>query len=109
VDLWSVDLYNSLLVFSLLNILDIITTYNVLSRYGIEHEANPLARAIFGKLGIAGGFILKYLGMALIIVLGLFTNNLVGSIWVNNILLGGVVAWNSYVNYKASKSNNDQR
>ncbi len=102
-DLWGIDMYNSLLVFSLLNILDIITTYNVLHRYGVQHEANPLARIIFGKLGIAGGFILKYIGMTLIILLGLISNNLVESIWVNNILLGGVVAWNSYVNYKTSK------
>ena len=99
-DLWSVDMYNSLLVFSLLNILDIITTYNVLRKYGVQHEANPLARAIFSKLGIAGGFILKYFGMALIVLFGFLSNNLVESIWVNNILLSGVVAWNSYVNYK---------
>ena len=31
-ELWSESLYNSLLVFALLNILDIITTYNAINK-----------------------------------------------------------------------------
>jgi len=99
-DLWSVSLYNSLLVFALLNILDIATTYNVIRKTGVESEANPLARLIMQRMGVAGLFILKYLGMGVIILIGYVLGNLEGSIWVNNILLGGVVAWNSYQNYR---------
>jgi hypothetical protein len=103
-DLWSLDVYNSLLVFSLLNILDIITTYNVVSKYGVEHEANWFARWIFRRLGIAGAFILKYLGMGLVILFGALTNSLTSSIWIDNILLSAVVGWNSYANYKYSQN-----
>jgi len=99
-ELWSVDLYNALLVFTLPNITDIITTYNVLRRLGVEHEANILARVLFKRFGIAGGFLLKYFGMGFIILVGLLTGQLVSSIWVNNIVLALVTAWNSYVNYK---------
>jgi hypothetical protein len=99
-DLWSESLYNSLLVFALLNILDIITTYNAIKKTSIESEANPLARFIMQKTGVAGLFILKYFGMGIIILIGFIMNNLEASIWVNNILLGGVVAWNSYQNYR---------
>jgi hypothetical protein len=100
VDLWSESLYNSLLVFALLNILDIITTYNALRKTGTESEANPLARFIMERMGVAGMFLLKYLGMGAIILIGLVLGNLEGSIWINNILLGGLVAWNSYQNYR---------
>jgi len=103
-DLWSIDVYNSLLVFSLLNLLDIITTYNVVSKYGVDHEANWFARWIFKKMGIAGAFVLKYFGMGLVILLGVFTNNLVQAVWIDNILLSAVVGWNSYVNYKYSQN-----
>ena len=103
-DLWSIDGYNSLLVFSLLNLLDIITTYNVVSKLGVEHEANWFARWIFKRLGIAGAFALKYFGMGLVILLGVFTNNLVQAVWIDNILLAGVVGWNSYVNHKYSQN-----
>jgi hypothetical protein len=99
-DLWSESLYNALLVFSLLNILDIITTYNAIKKTSIESEANPIARFIMQKTGAVGLFILKYFGMGVIILIGLITNNLEQSIWINNILLGGVVAWNSYQNYR---------
>jgi len=98
--LWSESLYNSLLVFALLNILDIITTYNAVKKTGVGSEANPLARFIIARLGVAGLFILKYFGMGIIILIGYLLGNLEGSIWINNILLGGVVAWNSYQNYR---------
>jgi hypothetical protein len=100
VELWSESLYNSLLVFALLNILDIITTYNVIKKTSIESEANPIARFIMRKAGVVGLFILKYFGMGIIILIGFILGNLEGSIWINNIILGGVVAWNSYQNYK---------
>jgi len=99
-DLWSESLYNSLLVFALLNILDIITTYIAIKKTSTESEANPLARYIIQKTGVVGLFILKYFGMGIIILVGLISGNLEGSIWINNILLGGVVAWNSYQNYR---------
>jgi len=100
-DLWSMDVYNSLLVFTLLNILDIITTYNILARYGVEHEANLLARWIFKKMGIAGAFAFKYIGMFAVILLSfLFTNDFTAGIWIDNIILAGVVGWNSYANFK---------
>ena len=99
-DLWSESLYNSLLVFALLNILDIITTYNAIKKTSTESEANPLARFIMQKTGVAGLFILKYFGMGIIILIGFIMNNLETSIWINNIILGGVVAWNSYQNYR---------
>jgi hypothetical protein len=99
-DLWSESLYNSLLVFALLNILDIITTYNAIKKTSVESEANPLARYIIQKMGVVGLFILKYFGMGIIILIGFIMGNLEGSIWINNVLLGGVVAWNSYQNYR---------
>ena len=96
----SESLYNALIVFTLLNLTDIATTYNVVRKIGTRAEANPIARFIMEKLGIAGLFLLKYAGMAVIIVIGLLENNLEASIWINNIILGAVTAWNSYMNYK---------
>ena len=98
--MFSESLYNSLLVFSLLNILDIITTYNVVKKTSVESEANPIARFVMKKMGVAGLFAFKYLAMGIIIVIGFLTNNLEPSIWINNIILAGVVAWNSYQNYR---------
>jgi hypothetical protein len=101
VEPWSVDAYNALLVFTLLNLLDIATTYNILSRYGVEHEANWFARWIFKRMGIAGAFALKYAGMLAIVLASFFTtNDFTAGIWIDNIILSAVVAWNSYVNYK---------
>jgi hypothetical protein len=98
--LWSESIYNSLLVFTLLNLLDIITTYNVVKKTSTESEANPIARFIMQRMGLTGLFILKYLGMGLIVLIGFITNALETSIWINNIILSGVVAWNSYINLK---------
>jgi len=98
--LFSESLYNSLLVFSLLNILDIITTYNVVKKTSVESEANPIARFVMKKMGVAGLFAFKYIMMGVIILIGFATNNLEGSMWINNIILAGVVAWNSYQNYR---------
>ena len=84
-------MYDALLVFTLLAILDIITT-----KRGLElgaYEANPIARKFLEKFGIKGLFILKYLGGALIL---LFTFEEWG-LWVLNIFMALVVAWNSFV------------
>ena len=97
---WGESLYNSLLVFSLLNILDIITTYNVVKKTSVESEANPIARFVMRRMGVAGLFAFKYVVMGIIILVGFVTNNLEGGMWINNIILGGVVAWNSYQNYR---------
>ena len=103
----SESLYNALIVFTLLNLTDIATTYNVVRKIGTRAEANPIARFIMEKLGIAGLFLLKYAGMAVIIVIGLLENNLEASIWINNIILGAVTAWNSYMNYKLREKEAD--
>ena len=99
-ELWSVDLYNALLVFALLNIADIITTYNVLRKHGVERELNPLAYLLFKRFGIAGGFILKYIVCGVLILAGALAGFLTLSIWIWNIVLAIVTAWNSYVNLK---------
>jgi hypothetical protein len=97
---WSADLYNALLVFALLNLTDIITTYNVLRKRGVSRELNPLARLLFAKFGVTGGFILKYLLCGLLLLIGALTGELVLSLWVWNIVLAVVTAWNSYVNLR---------
>jgi hypothetical protein len=97
---WSVDVYNALLVFTLLNVTDLITTYNILRKHGVSRELNPLARILFEKFGVVGGFILKYLGCGLLILIGLVLGQLVMSLWIWNIILAIVTAWNSYVNLR---------
>jgi len=94
------DVYNALLTFTLLNVLDIITTYNVIRRLGSKSEANPIARWFIEKLGVAGLFILKYFGMGVVVLVGVLQNAVAGSLWVNNVFLSLVIAWNSYVNAK---------
>ncbi|MEM4952209.1 MAG: DUF5658 family protein [Ignisphaera sp.] len=83
----------TLYVFTLLNIVDIMTTVEGLRRGA--YEANPVARKMLEKFGVAGLFILKYLGMGLIILVGATTNTLETSIWIINIMLSIVAAWNS--------------
>jgi hypothetical protein len=101
-DPWSVDLYNALLANALVNITDIITTYNVLRKHGVSRELNPIAYALFKRFGIAGGFILKYLVIGATLLLVALTNPraLVLTVWMWNIVLAGAVAWNSYVNLR---------
>jgi len=103
---WSETLYNALLLFTILNLTDIITTYTALKKYGVEHEANPIARFISRKLGVVGLYILKYLGMAVIILVGFITGGFYGlelSLWLNDIILAGVTAWNSAQIYLARR------
>ena len=94
------NIYNALLVFTLLNITDIITTWNVIRKYSEEHELNPIARWLIKKYKAGGLFLLKYFGMGFVVLIGLLTSNLAYSIWILNIILAGVTAWNLYVNYK---------
>jgi hypothetical protein len=89
-------------VCALLNITDLITTYNTLRKYGVSRELNPLAYVLFKKFGVVGGFILKYLvfGATLLLVALVNPRALTFSVWIWNIILGAVTAWNSYVNLK---------
>lgn len=88
----------SLYVFTLLNLLDIMTTRSALEKGG--YEINPIARWFIKVMGLSGLFFLKYLVMALIVLVGHLSGNLNESIWVNNIMLSIIVGWNSYINYK---------
>ena len=99
-ELWSVELFNALLVFALLNLTDIITTYNVLRKHGVGRELNPLARILFEKFGVTGGFILKYILCGVFLLVGAIFGELVFSLWIWNIVLAAVTAWNSYVNLR---------
>jgi len=98
--LWSVDLYNALLVFTLLNVADLITTYNVLRKHGVSRELNPFAYILFERFGIAGGFILKFLLGGAFILMGALLGFLTLTVWIWNIVLAIVTAWNSYVNLR---------
>lgn len=91
----------SLYAFTLLNLVDVMTTVEALRRGG--YEANPIARWFLERLGVAGLFLLKYLGMATVVLLGALMGNLEGSIWVNNAVLGGVATWNSVQILKLKK------
>jgi hypothetical protein len=99
-ELWSVDLYNALIVFTLLNITDLVTTYNVLRKYGVSRELNPFAYILFKRFGIAGGFILKFLLGGALILMGALLGFLTLALWIWNIVLAIVTAWNSYVNLR---------
>jgi hypothetical protein len=106
---WGVGLYNALLVFTLLNLADIATTYNVLRKHGVSRELNPLARALFARFGVAGGFILKYLLCGTLILVGALAGELELSLWVWNVILAAVTAWNSYVNLRDYLEGRGQR
>ena len=99
-ELWSVDLYNALLVFTLLNVTDLVTTYNVLRKYGVSRELNPFAYMLFKRFGIAGGFILKFLLGGAFILMGALLGFLTLAVWIWNIVLAIVTAWNSYINLR---------
>ena len=96
----SEDVYNALLVFTLLNLVDIITTWNILRKHGVSRELNPLARILFEKFGVTGGFLLKYFGMGVTVLVALLTGQIHICLWIWNIILAGVSAWNSYVNFQ---------
>ncbi len=92
---------NALYTFAFLNLADISTTIAGIKRGAFE--ANPLARKLLEKFGWAGLFVLKYFGMGAVLLVGALTNSLNTSIWISNVLLGAVVAWNSYVNLKLQR------
>jgi hypothetical protein len=92
---------NAQYTFAFLNFADISTTIAGIKRGAFE--ANPVARRLLEKFGWAGLFILKYFGMGAVLLVGALTNSLNTSIWINNIILSAVVAWNSYVNLKLQR------
>jgi hypothetical protein len=102
---WDINTYNALLVFSLLNLIDIITTFNFIKEHGVNAEANPLARLMFKRLGLVGMFVFKltYMSGILIILFFLF-DEFTTSIWVYNIVESMIIAWNSYMNSRLKKT-----
>lgn len=87
-----------LYIFTLLNLLDIMTTIPALRKGGFE--ANPIARWFIKKFSTPGLFILKYFGMGASILIAYLSNNLESILWTWNIILSLVVGWNSYANLK---------
>ena len=88
---------DALLVFMLLNIADILTTRRALSMGG--KEANPVARWVLEKYGVRGLWFFKmavFGGIGIAGFLGLVGE---GILWVYNVVFGGIVAWNSLMNY----------
>ncbi len=84
----------ALYVFTLLNLVDIMTTVEGLRKGA--YEANPTARWFLERFGTAGLFILKYFAMGCIVLAGAVSGNLEFSIWVCNIVLSVVSGWNSF-------------
>jgi hypothetical protein len=103
---WDINTYNSLIVFTLLNLIDIITTFNFIKERGVSAEANIIARIIFERLGLVGMFVYKlvYMSSILIILFYLF-NEFTTTIWVYNVIQSLIIAWNSYMNSKLKKTN----
>jgi len=81
----------------LLNLLDIFTTYIALRLGGAE--GNPLVRKLIEKFGSRGMFLLKNGGMLAISSMTLTQQSLLAVLTISlfNIVLAGVVAWNSYI------------
>lgn len=86
--------------FTFLNMGDISTTLIALKRGA--YEMNPLARWFIEKLGLKSLFMLKYIMMGLSLLLAFIFGESTAEamIWTWNIILAGVVGWNSYVNLK---------
>jgi hypothetical protein len=90
--------YDAILVFIILQLLDVITM-----KRGLElgaREGNPIARLILERMGLRGLFVLKLVGGAVVL---LFTYNEWG-LWGVNAFYSLIVAWNSmvlaYLSYK---------
>lgn len=90
----------ALYTFTFLNLADISTTIIALQRGG--YEANPIARYLIKKLGLKSLFAFKYLSMGIMLFISFIISGDVAerTIWLWNIILSLVVAWNSYINYK---------
>jgi len=101
---WDLNTYNALLVFTLLNLADIITTYNFVVKHGVGAEANPIARFFFKRMGVVGMFSFKALFTGgLLTILYLLLEDITSVLWIENIVLSGVIGWNSYVNSKRGR------
>ncbi|MEM4827786.1 MAG: DUF5658 family protein [Desulfurococcaceae archaeon] len=90
----------ALWTFAFLNLADISTTLIALKRGA--YEINPVARFFIGKLGLKALFMFKYLAMGLSLLIAFMFGEALAEqlIWIWNIILSCVVAWNSYVNLK---------
>ncbi|MEM4620562.1 MAG: DUF5658 family protein [Desulfurococcaceae archaeon] len=89
-------LFYSLVVFVLINLIDYIQTHYALKTSKFR-ELNPLADLIYRSMGTSGLISFKLLVSGLMImIITLFKNfDVEGSIWLWNIILGFVTAWNS--------------
>jgi len=92
-------MYDALMYFALVNLLDIISTKRALEKGA--YELNPIARYFLKIFGVKGLFILKYFLMAVIIA-GM--PNEFG-LWIANAFVSGVVTWNSALLVKMTKQN----
>ncbi|MEM1832258.1 MAG: DUF5658 family protein [Desulfurococcaceae archaeon] len=86
--------------FTFLNMGDISTTLIALKRGA--YEMNPIARWLISRMGLKSLFMFKYLAMGLSLLLAFMfgESTAESTIWIWNIILAGVVGWNSYVNLK---------
>ncbi|MEM4977128.1 MAG: DUF5658 family protein [Desulfurococcaceae archaeon] len=90
----------ALWTFTFLNLADVSTTLIALRRKA--YEVNPIARFMISKLGLKGLFVLKYIMMGLSLLMAFAFGEATAEqlIWMWNIILAGVVGWNSYVNLR---------
>jgi hypothetical protein len=96
-------MYDALLYFTLVNLLDIISTKRALEKGA--YEMNPIARKMLSIFGIKGLFILKYLLMGLILI-GM--PNEFG-LWLSNAFISAVVTWNSVVLVKMTQKQDEEQ
>ncbi|MEM1830781.1 MAG: DUF5658 family protein [Desulfurococcaceae archaeon] len=86
--------------FTFLNLSDIATTLIALKRGA--YEVNPIARWLISKMGLKSLFMFKYIMMGLSLLVSFMLGEALAEqmVWIWNIILSCVVAWNSYVNLK---------
>lgn len=85
--------FEALIVFVLISLLDIVTTKRALELGGFE--LNSIARYIIHRIGVKGLFVFKYLGLLAIIVVAFIYGEKI--VWLANMINALAVAWNSYV------------
>lgn len=90
-----------MLVFILLNILDVLTTRSGLRKGAVE--ANPVGRFILGRYGVKGLWYMKMAGFGVIALFGFMGWLAEKWLWLINAGLGVVVAWNSLMNFRLKK------
>jgi len=90
------DIGYALIVFALLNLLDWVTTHYALTRLGMQ-ELNPVARAVYERLGSPGLYSWKQVGVGLVVLSAWLSMGLEAevAIWAYNVLFALVIAWNS--------------